>query len=81
MNPLQQLSAAQMVDKVALITGGGAGIGRASALEFSKQGCNVLVVDIDASAAQETCRLIKGEVCKGRDACLMMLPVISIYEP
>jgi NAD(P)-dependent dehydrogenase (short-subunit alcohol dehydrogenase family) len=43
-----------MEGKVALVTGGGSGIGRASALGFSDSGAKVLVVDISESNGQET---------------------------
>jgi NAD(P)-dependent dehydrogenase (short-subunit alcohol dehydrogenase family) len=36
-------SMSQFVGKVALITGGNAGIGRAAAIEFAKQGAKVVV--------------------------------------
>lgn len=48
-------------DKVALITGGGSGIGRESALLFASEGAAVVVVDIDGAAAAR----VAGEV---RDA-------------
>ena len=45
-------------DKIALVTGGGNGIGRASALLFAEHGAAVVVVDNDAAAATDTARLI-----------------------
>lgn len=43
---------------LAIVTGAGSGIGRASALMLAERGYAVGVVDIDQSAAQETARLI-----------------------
>ena len=37
--------------KVALVTGGGSGIGEACCLELARQGCKVVVADIDQAAA------------------------------
>ena len=45
--------------KTAFVTGGGSGIGRAAALLFARHGARVAVVDLDASAATETVRLIR----------------------
>ncbi|MCB1741069.1 MAG: glucose 1-dehydrogenase [Gammaproteobacteria bacterium] len=45
--------------KVALITGGGGGIGRATALTFAREGAQVVVADIDAEAVNETARLLR----------------------
>jgi NAD(P)-dependent dehydrogenase (short-subunit alcohol dehydrogenase family) len=45
--------------KVALITGAGMGVGRASAVLFAEQGARVIVADIDAAAAAETVSLVE----------------------
>ena len=45
-------------NKVALVTGAGAGIGKATALLLAKEGARIGVVDYDLAAAEETARLI-----------------------
>src|SRR4051812_9195341 len=47
--------------KVAFVTGGGSGIGRAAALAFSRAGASVAVADISEQANEETARLVEQE--------------------
>lgn len=46
--------------KVALVTGSGAGIGRATALKFASEGAKVMVSDVNVSGGEETVSLIKA---------------------
>ncbi len=49
----------KLVDKVAIITGAGSGIGRTTALLFTQEGAKVVVVDIDEKAGERTVSMIK----------------------
>lgn len=41
-------------NKLALVTGGGNGIGKALAIKLAEKGCNIAIVDIDIMAAEKT---------------------------
>jgi NAD(P)-dependent dehydrogenase (short-subunit alcohol dehydrogenase family) len=45
-------------DRVAVVTAGGSGMGRASAMRLASEGAKVIVADIDSAAAQDTVDLI-----------------------
>ncbi|MGO9645927.1 MAG: SDR family NAD(P)-dependent oxidoreductase [Candidatus Bathyarchaeia archaeon] len=47
--------------KVTVITGGGSGVGRATALRFAADGSKVVVADIDTKDGEETINRIKSE--------------------
>lgn len=47
-------------DRVAVVTGGGGGIGRATSLALARRGCDVAVVDVGEPAAAETARQVEA---------------------
>ncbi|MBV9058646.1 MAG: SDR family oxidoreductase [Pseudonocardiales bacterium] len=47
----------RFADALVVISGGGSGIGRATALEFAEHGAEVIVTDIDQQAAERTAQL------------------------
>jgi NAD(P)-dependent dehydrogenase (short-subunit alcohol dehydrogenase family) len=75
--------------KVALITGSGGGIGRATAILFAKEGAKVVVNDISTKAGNETVEMIKaiggdaifvqGDVTKGADCQRMVQTAVITY--
>src|ERR1700694_5969316 len=84
---------AGMLDgKVALVTGGGGGIGRATALAMVREGARVAVADFDAAAARDTVAEINamgaaqgqaitltGDVTRAKDVRTMVEDTVTAY--
>jgi NAD(P)-dependent dehydrogenase (short-subunit alcohol dehydrogenase family) len=51
-------------DRVAVVTGAGSGIGRATAVLLAQRGCKLAVSDIDAAGLEDTKRLIEATGAK-----------------
>ena len=64
-------------NKVALITGGGQGIGKDIALRFAREGADVAVVDINLEAAEECAAEVKA---LGRKAIALKVDVSNSSE-
>ncbi len=64
----------RLESKVALITGGARGIGRAIALTFAREGANIVVADVNLEIAQKTASEIEG---LGRQAMALEMDVTS----
>src|SRR3990170_5727470 len=59
----------RLAGKVAIITGGDSGIGRAVAIQFAKEGCDVAIVYLDEHGdAQETAEAVRKY---GKEALLI----------
>jgi NAD(P)-dependent dehydrogenase (short-subunit alcohol dehydrogenase family) len=62
----------RLKDKVALITGGGSGIGRATAELFAKEGARVVVADFNIDAGREVVQAINKS---GQEASVVQVDV------
>jgi NAD(P)-dependent dehydrogenase (short-subunit alcohol dehydrogenase family) len=80
---------AQFSEKVVLITGGGSGMGRATALAFTKQGAKVVIANRRANEGQQTVQLVQqtgGEgifvqtdVTQEADVAALIQRAIQVY--
>lgn len=80
----------RLKDKVSVITGAGAGIGKATALRFAQEGAKVVVADVDDKAGEEVVRQIKQagkeaifihtDVSRSEDCRLLMEKTCQTFE-
>jgi 3-oxoacyl-[acyl-carrier protein] reductase len=63
--------------KIAIVTGGASGIGRQTCLDFSEEGANVVIADINEAGAQELRAQIEA---KGRKALVVKCDVTKTEE-
>jgi meso-butanediol dehydrogenase/(S,S)-butanediol dehydrogenase/diacetyl reductase len=54
------LDGGELGGRVAIVTGGGRGIGRATALELARLGADLVVADLDAATAESTAKEVRG---------------------
>lgn len=69
--------AGRVEGKVALVTGGSSGIGRATALLFAQEGAKVVVADVTVSGGEETVQMIKAA---GGDAIFVKADMAKAAE-
>jgi NAD(P)-dependent dehydrogenase (short-subunit alcohol dehydrogenase family) len=77
-------------NKVVLVTGGGSGIGQATAILFAQQGAKVIISDINEKGAQETMgaikkiggetSFVKADVSQVEDCKRLMAEIAQLYE-
>ena len=75
---------------MALITGAGRGIGRAMAIQFAKEGANIIVADVDLEGGKETTALVEElgreslfievDVSKSDDVQIMVANAYEAFE-
>jgi len=67
----------QLMDRVALVTGGAQGLGAALCLRLAREGCHVTVADLNGEQAQQTADAIAQET---RRRCLAVTVNVAVEE-
>ena len=67
----------KMGGKIALVTGGGSGIGKATSIAFAREGAKVVVADMNVEGGEETVRFIEDA---GGDAAFIRADVRKAAE-
>src|SRR4051794_7376521 len=67
----------QLTGKVALVTGGASGIGRATALTFAREGAKLVITDRHEEGGQQTVHMIREN---GGDATFVQVDVSRATE-
>jgi NAD(P)-dependent dehydrogenase (short-subunit alcohol dehydrogenase family) len=74
--------------RVAVVTGGGSGIGRATAAELAARGARVAVIDIDPAAAAATAELlgpghlgVRADVASAEETAVAVAEVVEAAGP
>ena len=79
----------RLENKVALITGGGSGIGRATSVLFAREGARIVVSDVGEDSARQTADeveaaggeavIVTGDVSRTDDAKTMVDAALDAY--
>jgi NAD(P)-dependent dehydrogenase (short-subunit alcohol dehydrogenase family) len=85
----QEVSLPFMKGKVAIVTGGAAGIGRAAAIAFAREGAAVVIGDVDTGECENTVATIKAnggeashllmDVTKSADVQALVMTAVTRY--
>ena len=59
----------RLADKIAIVTGGGSGIGKATAKKLAEEGASVVVTDVNANAGHAAVEEIGGSAVFRQSRC------------
>src|SRR5262249_17042766 len=81
--------AGQLTGKVALVTGGASGIGRATALTFAREGAKLIIADLHEDGGHQTVHMItepggeatsvRTDVTQAREVAAMISQTVETY--